>query len=423
LGKKHYEWIKGSAPPVLGQHSLAKHKVLQAYLEKYVSVLTKNLAQDCLKLTLVDGFSGGGVYRHPTSMELIPGSPIIMLNAMMNAETQAQELRHKEFLLDAEYFFIEKSGATIEYLRNELREHKHASDQGERVKVLQGDFAQQLEPIIQRVESRGRSRRVIFVLDQYGYSDVSMKDLKLIFSRLPNAEVILTIAIDWLIDHWTEKAHYDSILSNLGLGLDSGLAKRLKSQNPVDWRPLIQFELHDQLFLNSGSAFYTPFFIRSVDAHRSYWLLHFSGHEKARDVMMELHWELQNHFQHFGSAGLAMLGYDPRCDLASQGQLGLKFDFDQMALDATRNALIDDIPRRLKQFKNGLSFNGFFRGVVNGTPATRSLLLQQASELSRQGELEIRTREGKLRKPGVQIADDDIILRPKQEMLFRKFGR
>jgi hypothetical protein len=61
----HYIWISGEEPPILGQHSIAKHRILKEYLEKYIKILTVNLAQERLKLTLVDGFAGGGVYRHP----------------------------------------------------------------------------------------------------------------------------------------------------------------------------------------------------------------------------------------------------------------------------------------------------------------------------------------------------------------------
>jgi hypothetical protein len=45
----------------------------------------------------------------------------------------------------------------------------------------------------------------------------------------------------------------------------------------------------------------------------------------------------------------------------------------------------------------------------------------QISELTLEGELEIRTAEGKIRRNGVQIEDDDIILRPRQKLLLPPF--
>src|SRR5690606_7331654 len=140
--------------------------------EKYVSVLTQRLAQERLKLTLVDGFSGGGLYLHPKTNEPIPGSPLIMLSAMSKARSEAQAARTKSFLLDVEYFFVEKSKPTIEFLKAELQNAEVARDQAERISVIQGEFSSNLGAMIRRIEERGTSRRVIFVLDQYGYSDV-----------------------------------------------------------------------------------------------------------------------------------------------------------------------------------------------------------------------------------------------------------
>jgi hypothetical protein len=252
-------------------------------------------------------------------------------------------------------------------------------------------------------------------LDQYGFSDVRMSDLRTIFRRLPNAEVILTIAIDWLIDHWTEKANYDQILSDLGINLSSGFAEQIKRTNPSDWRPVIQNSLHAEFQLNSGAEYYAPFFVHSVDSHRAYWLLHFSGHSKARDVMVQLHWELQNHFQHFGQPGFGMLGFDPRRKVDGQPQLLLPYDFDESAKALTRDALFDEIPRRINH--DGVRFAEFFNSVVNETPATKQMLASNITALTLEKELEIWTSEGKRRRNGVQINDDDIILRPQQKIL------
>jgi three-Cys-motif partner protein len=332
----HYIWESGATLPVLGQHSIAKHKVVKQYLEKYVSILAARPVQEQLRLTLVDGFAGGGAYRHPDSGERLPGSPLIMVQAMATAEAAAKESRRKVFFLNVEYFFIEKQRSTIDFLDRELRESKAAFEQMDRIHLLHGCFSQHLEQVLSHVEQRGRSRRVIFVLDQYGFTDVRMADLQKIFKRLPNAEVILTIAIDWLIDHWTEKANYDQILADLGLNLSSTFAREIKEAHPRDWRPVIQNALHVELRSNSGAGYYTPFFIHSADSHRAYWLLHYSGHSKARDVMMQLHWELKNHFQHFGRAGFDMLGYDPRKQESGDLQRTLPFAFDEPANDLTR---------------------------------------------------------------------------------------
>lgn len=411
----HYVWEVGGPLPRLGQHSITKHQVLKKYLEKYVSILAARPEQDELRLTLVDGFAGGGAYLHPESEERLPGSPLIMVQAMAAAEAAAKQLRRKDFFLNVEYIFVEKLKPTIEFLGRELRESEAAFGQMDRISLLAGSFSQHLDAILSRVEQRSRSGRVIFVLDQYGFSDVRMADLRRIFKRLPNAEVILTIAIDWLIDHWTEKANYDRILADLEINLTPGFAREIKQAFPNDWRSMIQNKLHGELRSKCGAGYYTPFFIHSTDSHRAYWLLHYSGHSKARDVMMRLHWEVENHFQHFGRAGFGMLGYDPRQCESDDSQLKLPFAFDGSALERTRQALLSEIPRLI--LPQGRSFSDFFDAVVNDTPATKKMLGDCIRELTLEKELEVRASDGRVRRNGVQIQDDDIILRPRQQLL------
>ena len=59
---EHHEWKIGREPPSIRPHSLATHRILRAYLELYVDLLTARPAQETLRLTLVDGFAGGGRY-------------------------------------------------------------------------------------------------------------------------------------------------------------------------------------------------------------------------------------------------------------------------------------------------------------------------------------------------------------------------
>ena len=76
---KQYNWKDG--PDLIQQHSVAKHRILQAYLAAYFRTLVSSPNQDVLKLTLVDGFAGGGLYVHNDTREPVKGSPFIFLEA------------------------------------------------------------------------------------------------------------------------------------------------------------------------------------------------------------------------------------------------------------------------------------------------------------------------------------------------------
>jgi hypothetical protein len=67
----------------------------------------------------------------------------------------------------------------------------------------------------------------------------------------------------------------------------------------------------------------------------------------ARDVMVQLHWELENHFQHFGQPGFGMLGFDPRRKVDGPPQLLLPYDFDESAKALTRRAYASKSCRKL----------------------------------------------------------------------------
>jgi len=299
-----YLWLPGEEPPELGEHSLAKHRIIKAYLEKYVAILAVNLGVDQLNLSLVDGFSGGGVYRHPKTGERIPGSPILMLESMDFAEAKANNARQKkEFKLNTRFYFIDEQRTTIDYLKNELSSCEAAHGKDDKINILCGQFSQHLNAVINKIKSTGRANRAIFLLDQYGYTDVTLANMRRIFRELPKAEVILTFAIDWLADFINETDSFKSALRNLELEHRRDLLLKLRQERASDWRPSVQHLLHQHFFEKSGADYYTPFFIHSVDSHRAYWLLHFSKHSTARNAMVDLHWGMHDHFQHFGKAG------------------------------------------------------------------------------------------------------------------------
>ncbi len=118
---KNHLWLIGQPPPLIRPHSLAKHRVLRKYLERYVQTLTANVRRDQMRLTLIDGFAGGGLYLDDRTKEERSGSPLIMLEAMKVAQEEAQKLRSKPFHLDVQYVFIEKDQNALEYLKQAPR--------------------------------------------------------------------------------------------------------------------------------------------------------------------------------------------------------------------------------------------------------------------------------------------------------------
>ncbi|MDA8562849.1 three-Cys-motif partner protein TcmP [Mariniblastus sp.] len=412
-----YLWDPKEPPPVLGKHSIAKHRILRTYLEKYVSILAAKPVQDSFRVSLVDGFSGGGVYRDPESNDTISGSPLLMVEAMNAAEESGNEWRDKQFKLNADFYFIEKDKVTFDYLGEQLKQNRDAHKRMDNIHLLNGGFSRELDRVIKDIKKKGRANRAIFLLDQYGYKDVTLANMRKIFRELPNAEIILTFAIDWFADFINETDRFETALRNLELVDKKAELLQLRQKHSSDWRPAVQHVLHNHFFTKSGAKFYTPFFIHSADSHRAYWLLHFSRHSKARDVMMQLHWEMENHFQHFGGCGFGksgMLGYDPRQDIERPL---LPYEFDSLAAEQTNEALLETLPQRISRLKRDITFGDFCDAVANETPATKQMLGQNISDLTCENELVIYSSDGRRRRNGVKIAPDDVIVVPRQKLL------
>src|ERR1700722_14580639 len=116
-----YFWILGQEPPPLEPHSEAKHQLFRAYLNAYLNRLTLRPEQDRLRLTIVDGFCGGGSYRGLSGAAITPGSPLIFLQEVAAAEALLQAQRRKQFRLVVDYYFIDESKDHCAYLREEIQ--------------------------------------------------------------------------------------------------------------------------------------------------------------------------------------------------------------------------------------------------------------------------------------------------------------
>jgi three-Cys-motif partner protein len=417
MSHQSHLWTPGSKPPTIRAHSVEKHKLLGAYIERYVATLTQNIRVESLPLTLVEGFAGGNIYTDEITGELRPGSPTIILNAMREAERLANEKRNKPFKIIDHYFFIEKETGAFESLQTTLRTSGYAKQIGDNIILINDDFTAHFARIIEFINKKSRRGRSIFILDQCGYSGVPFTCIRNILDSVQNAEIILTFAADHLIDYLQNERTNRKLLNNPELDLDS-LGAKLEKTDPR-WRRLIQLELHAEVQRNTNARFFTPFFIHSKDSHRDLWLVHLSRHHRARDVMVGVHWQHQNSFAHFGKPGLRMLGYDPDEDVLVTGQPYFPgFYFDGKARALTKEALCEELPKLICDNFQCVDFKSLFSSISNGTPATSQILREVLHELANDSRVTIKDEScSKLRRAGIQH-ESDVIYVHRQTRLF-----
>ncbi len=68
MSDKYREWENGGLV-TLDKHSRAKHEVLRTYVERYLEILCRRYGMTSFKITLVDGFAGGGKKKLANAME------------------------------------------------------------------------------------------------------------------------------------------------------------------------------------------------------------------------------------------------------------------------------------------------------------------------------------------------------------------
>lgn len=425
MTRSPYDWNNGK-PAIIKQHSLAKHAVLRAYLIEYLQTLVVSPHQQELKLTLIDGFAGGGVYTHEATRVEVLGSPFVMLDAVRDAEAIINLERTKPVRMNVDYFFVERDPSAHASLLHALRARDYGPRLDADIRVLNTGFETQVEAIRRFVATKSpRVGRSIFFLDQYGYSDVPTSLIRTIFDELSAAEVILTFNVDALINYASDNGKTQKLLD--GIGVPDVLRGRTIDDikaNESDYRLYIQSCLYRDLVAACGADFYTVFFIRSA-GHGDYWLVHLSQHHhRARDVMTQVHWTQNNHFIHYGGAGLQMfqaLGYDPVYDGAARGQTSLAFQFDDMARTASVAALSTQLPRIIYATDEGISFGQLFSQTCNASPADSHRYKEALELLVQQKDIQIIGPDGARRLKASTITDKDQLV-PAAQTTFG-FGR
>ncbi|HWV04069.1 three-Cys-motif partner protein TcmP [Ralstonia sp. TCR112] len=412
----HYKWVWGSPPPQLKRHSEVKHALLRNYLVDYFLTLVSLPHQDKIQLTIVDGFCGGGLYLNEDGQE-VPGSPLVILEAIREAETllNIRQERRKPILIDVELICVDAKKSSLHYLGRLLEERGYgAALANGKVRLVKGQFADHCGAAIQRCHDRSpRSGRALFVLDQYGYSGVPMQCLRDIFAKLKHAEVILTFYIDALIKYLNER-NLAAFQKATGVSTSVRASELDEIKQSPRWRVHLQSSLYQNLTNQCSAQFYTPFFIRPERGHGDFWLLHLSQHWKARDVMASTHWQHNNHFSHYGDAGFHMFstGYISKIDDEHKLQAG--FDFGEVAAAVSKETMLEQIPEMLFDGAEGMTFEQFFLKLINTTPATREMVEATLLELHQGGEIVVVDESGDPSRARVNLKGNHVLRLPSQ---------
>lgn len=345
-------------------------------------------AQDRQRITLVDGFCGGGRFRQDGS--IVKGTPFLFLDAVAKAEREANSRREKTLVIDAEFHFVDSNKDHIEFLREELAKAGYAAKIGTAIVLHHASFEEALPSILRRIEARTRGGvgRSIFLLDQLGYSEVAFETVRRIL-RFKAAECILTFAVGWLIDYLDTRPQTVKRLAPLEIS-ENHIREFLAMRDEWGGRYVIQRLLLRHITQATGARFQSPFFLRSKEARKDLWLLHLSNHLKARNVMVDSHWQINNQSLHQGHGGLEMLGFDPNLDTS----IAPDFWFGNRDQQMLQERLAEDFLRRIRDRhpSSMIPYLGFVTSIANETPARLSDIDQVTAFLVGEKELDLRNK-------------------------------
>lgn len=212
-----YHWKIGFRPPLLDRHSQTKHDIVEDYVRRYVLKLMAPANIPELRLTLIDGFCGGGCYETEEG-GITDGSPLLMMRAVREARAILNQTRRIQRRINVEYIFVDHLQDTTDHLRYWI-DAKRQEDAIEHIDVQQArvannDFFAELPSIISRVQQRKYGEHAIFVLDQYSYKDIPLPQIANILSSLKGAEVIMTFNVDNLTTYLADRASNRKPLEN-----------------------------------------------------------------------------------------------------------------------------------------------------------------------------------------------------------------
>ncbi|MBW4545919.1 MAG: three-Cys-motif partner protein TcmP [Symplocastrum torsivum CPER-KK1] len=401
----------------LQPHTRAKHQLLAEYIRNWIDTLCSNNRWRESKVTLVDGFCGGGLYRDGNSFW--EGSPIKMIRMLEEGYRMVREERSKPYYhLHFKFIFIDKQKEHIDCLRKQIIDaglgHYLDSD---RCQLICKEFEKAVDECI----SQAKGGHSFFLLDPCGIDDVSMSSIRKIID-LGNSEILWTYMIKHLLrllpqskinDKEIKRRVIQDILE-AEMYYDYKHYKQLESTKNITAAQQYLKNQSLQLIRNQGRIKYLyPFALMKDKNTVLYYLVHLANDPKAIEVMKYSTWKYNNleyryHYDCYGVGFRTLEYYEENSKFC---------DVDETNLNICLEDLSKKILPLIGNSEDGLTLSEIQDRIIEATPATSEHLIFLINELKKFNEVEVIKTNGKDFK-GYNIAPKYLIRKPWQRTLF-----
>jgi hypothetical protein len=135
--------------------------------------------------------------------------------------------------------------------------------------------------------------------------------------------------------------------------------------------------------------------------------------------MMELHWQLANHFSHYLEPDLFTLGYRANDDSRATGQsaidLGEAHLFDALASERCRGGLTEKLVPAIYDSAKAMTFSQWLECIGSSTPATANMVRQALDVGIQAGDIVATSRDGVRRAKGASLHPSDVLCASPQQ--------
>ena len=408
MAKKNYDWEGGAG---LEAHTKKKHGILQKYFRQYLITRCQLPQQEKFRLAIVDGFSGAGLYKCGGY-----GSPLIFVKVLIDTTNEINLKRINQGMrpIQVECLLLlnDDKKSVVELLQKNIAPLLvEAKENNQNLHIQPEFYNDSFEAVYPEVKQRllsAKCRNVLFNLDQCGYSNVTTIIIKDIISSWPSAEVLLIFVITSMLAFLSPKEGGSGVPlePEMKRKIDALLDDGNKLLGKREW--LGEAEKIAFSHLKDCATYVSPFSINNPKGWR-YWLMHFAGSYRARQVYNDILHQDEASQAHYGRAGLHMLSYDPQ----NEGSLYL---FDDDSRESAKNSLYDDIPRFVAESGDTLVMQDFYAAAYSETPAHSDDIHEMIIE---NPDLEVITESGgNRRQPNTIKAGDTLKLKSQTSMYF-----